>query len=167
MKIILPADFLSTVKTKHLLLDSSIFIDASIHPSEFTELVNVLKVNDVTLVTIKPVIVEFLKGAADKTRANEKLKIVNDIIETSLPITDNILDLSLELTSKYGVEGKSLSVTDILLGAFLLFYNENLLLVTKNTTDFPDNIFKVETFFNLIHRKGIQSYGLYTIRKPH
>lgn len=161
MKIVLPEDFFLILKNHHLLLDTNVFIDTSISTSEFTEFFKQLKLNDVTIVTIDAVIMEFLKGAPDQQKLEAKLALVNEIIETRLPITKEVFDNIETLLRLYKEEGKGVSVVDLLLGGILVQYPKNLFLLTKNTTDFPTNIFNLATYLNLLHRKAIQSYGVY------
>jgi hypothetical protein len=63
MTIAKPDNFILALKDKHLLLDCSVFIDASLHPMEFTQFFRELKENNVTLLTIKPLLLEFVRGA--------------------------------------------------------------------------------------------------------
>lgn len=161
MKIVLPEGFFSTLKNHYLLLDTNVFIDASINYSEFEKFFNQVRLNDITLVTIEAVIIEFLKGALDKQKMEAKLALVTEITETRLPIAKDIFGNIQNLLSLYKEEGKGVSVVDFLLGGMLVQYPQNLFLLTKNTTDFPTNIFNLATYLNLIHRKTIQSYGVY------
>lgn len=161
MKIVLPEDFFLILKNHHLLLDTNVFIDTSISTSEFTEFFKQLKLNDVTIVTIDAVITEFVKGTPDQQKFEAKLALVNEIIETRLPVTKEVFDNIESLLRLYKEEGKGVSVVDLLLGGILVQYPKNLFLLTKNTTDFPTNIFNLATHLNLMHRKAIQSYGVY------
>lgn len=165
MKIVLPEDFFSILKNHHLLLDTNVFIDTSINTQEFEQFFNQLRLNNITIVTIDAVIIEFLKGAADKQKLDAKLALVNEIIESRLPTTDGIFKNVQMLLNLYKAEGKGVSVVDLLLGGILVQYPQNLFLLTKNTTDFPTNIFNLATYLNLLHRKAIQSYGVYNYLK--
>lgn len=78
-------DFFDILKGKHLLLDTSVFIDASIHETEFAGLFNKLRDNNTTLVTIALVLFEFLKGAPDITKFKAKKASVEKIIDAYLP----------------------------------------------------------------------------------
>lgn len=164
MKIILPSDFFSIVKDKHILLDTTVFIDALTNPTSFVSFLNQLKNSNVTFVTLDVVIVEFTRGAQDERRFREKNKFIEQIIETCLPVTDQISKDAIELANEYHLEGKGVSITDFLLGATLKDYKDNLLLMTRNTNDFPINIFDLSTCFNVVHNRGIFAYGLYSYR---
>ncbi len=165
MKIVLPEDFFKILNNCHLLLDTSVFIDSSINPVEFGNFFNQLRANDITLVTIDPVIVEFLKGSPSPEKFDAKQSAVSEITGTNLPLTSDIFDSVKLLVILYKEEGKSLSLTDLLLGASLMQYEKGLYLLTKNVTDFPTNIFNLATHLNLLHRKAIQSYGVYNFTK--
>lgn len=162
MKIVLAEGFFSVLKNHYLLLDTSAFIDTSINPTEFGKFFDQLKSNGVTLISIDSVIIEFLKGSLDSTRLAEKQKLVDEMITTCLPITKDTVDNIKNLLSLYKEDGKAVSITDLMLGGTLMQYKRKLLLLTKNIVDFPTNIFNLETYLNLIHRKAIQSYGVYS-----
>lgn len=161
MKILLPADLLSILKDSHLLLDTNVFIDTFLNPTEFGKFINQLRENRITLVTIDVVRFEFLKGAPNLQKHKEKEELIERIIDAYLPIQKDILDNADKLLQLYKEDGKAISITDLLLGATLMHYKTNLSLITKNTTDFPTNIFTLVTYINLLHRKGIHTYGVY------
>lgn len=81
MKIILPEEFFSILKDRHLLLDTNVFIDAFINPNEFGKFFNQLKAEGCTLVTIDGVISEFIKGAPTLQKLEKKREFVDEIIE--------------------------------------------------------------------------------------
>lgn len=162
MEIIVPTEFYSTVNNCHLLLDTNVFIDASISPTIFGAFFDQLRKHNVTLVSIDPVILEFIKGSQNTDKYSQKLEYINSIIDTCLPLPKEIFEITKKLAADYKEEGKSVSITDFLLGACLAHYSHNLLLISKNTNDFPTNIFQLKSHINLIKRKSIQSYGVYT-----
>ena len=162
MRIILAAAFWRVIENNTILLDTSFFIDALIHPIEFGKFYNELKAYDVILVTLSSVKAEFFKGAANATKYKEKEKIIDNFVDSYLPEESRTYDNVFELIKKYQEQGKSLSITDLLLGATLLKYPKRLLLMTKNTTEFPLNIFELKTYLLLSHNKGLQSYGFYS-----
>ncbi len=163
MRIITPQDFFPILKNKYLLLDTSVFIDAFLNDKEFSELFNNLKDNNTILVTIDAVKIEFLQGAQDEARYEKKEEFFEQIVPTCLPTKDTVFDNVYELIRAYKEDGKSLSVTDLLLGAILMQYKRNLFLLTKNTTEFPTGIFILATYFNISYTKGLHSYGVYRI----
>ena len=164
MEIILPHDFFQTLKDKRILLDTSVFIDASLHDLQFKKFFNAIRNCPADLVSLDVVRMEFLKGVPNSERYFEKELFFNEIISACLPITEAIFTHGYRLIQQYKEDGKTASVTDLLLGAALMTYKENLLLLTKNTTDFPTNIFSLVSHINIVYRKGLHSYGLYAAR---
>lgn len=164
MRIILAAAFWRAIENNTILLDTSFFIDALIHPVEFGNFYNELKDHDVILVTLLSVKAEFLKGAVNAAKYQIKEKIIANFIDSYLPESDTTYDNLFELIKRYGEQGKGLSITDLLLGATLLKYPKQLLLMTKNTAEFPLNIFQLKTHLLLSHNKGLQSYGFYSAK---
>lgn len=162
MDIIKAPNFLSQTKNKHLLLDTSIFIDGLINPSEFQKLFDELKDNKCALVTIVPVMVEFVKGAQNIQKFEIKKSYLEGIIDSYLPLREEALVNLEKLVKNYKEDGKSTSIVDFLLGSILAFYAPHVLLLTKNIHDFPTNIFKLESYFLLNHRKALQVYGVYS-----
>lgn len=163
MKIIKSEGFLPIIKGKHLLLDTNVFIDALTKPTVFTEFFNELKQYDVTITTIDFVVVEFLKGAPNEQKNSEKKEFIDQFIDATLPLTQSTIGHLYHLVKLFGVEGKSASITDLMLGAFLMQYRGQLFLMTKNTTDFPSNIFQLMTLVNFPHIRSIQTYGIYSM----
>lgn len=161
MKIFIPRDFLLAIRGKHLLLDTNFFIDSSNHKSSFKSLVKTFLENDATLVSIEPVRAEFLKGSPSEDKYKIKAEYFEEIVSNFLPVTKDIFDNVRELTKMYKEEGKGVSIVDLLLGATLIKYQKNLCLITKDIKDFPTNIFRRLTHFNLLDRRSIQSYGVY------
>lgn len=160
MKIVTPTDFLSVLKGNYLLLDTNVFIDDLIHPNEFGQFFNNLKDNDVTLVTVHAVLAEFVKGATDEKKLAEKREIIEKIIETYLPFREDAYNDLIKLIGNMQEDGKTASITDLMLGTMLMQYPRKLLLMSKNITDFPTNIFTLRTFCHLVHRKTIHIYGI-------
>lgn len=161
MKIITPQDFFQAFKDKHILLDTSVFIDSFLHPAEFGEFFNSFKAQGATLVSLDAVKIEFLKGAPNKEKYKQKEDFFDQIVDTCLPIIPDTLLNLYELVQKYKEEGKSLSITDLFLGAILMQYKNSLFLLTKNTTDFPTNIFNLKSYINISYTKGLHTYGVY------
>lgn len=165
MDILKPADLLSLLKGKNVLLDTNILIDSSIKPTIFNAFLKELKDNATTILTIEPVVFEYLQGAPSEERYKEKREILASIIDDYLPITGDTFDNVHELIKLFGIEGKGIDMTDLLLGGVLMQYPKELFLFTKNTTDFPMNIYNLVSVFNFPHNKSIQTYGVYTFQK--
>lgn len=164
MDIIIPQDFLPSLKNKHLLLDANVFRDAFNKPTIFTTFFNQLQSNDTTLVTIDLVKYELLKGSTTATKYEEREKAISEIIDATLPITEKTHGLVSELIILYGEYGAALSLTDLFLGATLNQYRKNIYLLTRDTTDFIEKIFNLSCILNLPHSKGIITYGVYTAK---
>ena len=165
MELILPHDFYSTIKNKFLLLDTSVFIDFLLNSAKFGKLFTDLKSNGCSLLTLDAVALEFIKGASDQTSFSKKELIIKDIVDSILPVSKDIWEESMKLLKIYKEDAKTASITDLLLAATLVKYHNTTFLVTKNLNDFPINIFKLETHFNLLHRKGLHSYGVLSFVK--
>ncbi|MDO8658727.1 MAG: type II toxin-antitoxin system VapC family toxin [Candidatus Levybacteria bacterium] len=163
MKIITPSDFFQTFKDTYILLDTSVFIDAFLNPVNFSEFFNNLRMQGVILVSLDAVKIEFLKGAPTAEKYHQKEEFFNQIIDTNLPMTGDTLLNLYQLVRLYKEDGKSLSITDLLLGATLMQYKKGLFLLTKNTTDFPTNIFNLKSYINISYTKGLHTYGVYNI----
>lgn len=161
MKIITPPDFFQTFKDKHILLDTSVFIDAFLNPVWFGEFFNNLRTQGTTLVSLDVVKTEFLKGAPTIEKYNQKEEFFDQIIEACLPTTNETFVNLYKLIQVYKEDGKGLSVADLFLGATLMKYKRSLFLLTKNTTDFPTNIFNLASYLNISYTKGLHSYGVY------
>lgn len=161
IKIIPSTNFISVIKNKYLLLDTNVFIDTLLNPHSFFDFLNDLKKQQVTLSTIDMVKMEFLKGAPDEQKYIEKTSLMNSIIDNTIAATPDINENIFTLLKKYRLDGKASSLTDLYLGAYLMKYGKNLFLLTRNTTDFPQNIFEVKSIVNVTYSKGIHTYGLY------
>lgn len=128
MKIIIPEDFYQTVKNRHILLDTNIFVDASINPRRFSEFFNSLKDNDTTVVTLDVVRIEFLQGASDQLKYKAKQTLIDKIVDAVIPFDNRTFEHCYTLIQEYKEKGKSLSATDYLLGATTMRYANHLFL---------------------------------------
>ncbi len=93
------------------------------------------------------------------------MEILKGIIDAYLSITKDTYENIYTLIQKFGIDGKGIDMTDLILGGVLMQYPDNLFLFTKNTRDFPTNIYKFISVFNLPQTKSIQTYGVYTYSK--
>ncbi len=165
MEIKYPSTIIPFLKNKHLLLDTNIFRDAANKPTQFISFFNDLKKADVTLATIEPVKYELLKGSADINKYKEKEKLIEDIIDVTIPFTTASFELVYELINIYGIDGTALSITDLMLGVILMQYKDNICLMTRDTSDFLQSIFELPFIINATHAKGIFTYGIYQYNK--
>ncbi|MBI5619593.1 type II toxin-antitoxin system VapC family toxin [Candidatus Gottesmanbacteria bacterium] len=149
------------LKNKHLLLDTNVFRDAVVKPAVYSRFFNELKNADVTLATIDFVRYELLKGSADDTKYKEKEKFINDIVDITIPVVAKTMELVYTLIQRYGIHGTAINITDLLLGATLMQYQNNICLLTRDTTDFIQTIFDLSFIVNIPYAKGIFTYGVY------
>lgn len=164
MDIIIPPNFISSLKNKHLLLDTNIFLDVITKPTVFYKFFETLKENDITLVNIDQVKYELLKGSSSIAKYQEREKLVTGIVDTILPITQRTTMFVYELIKIYGIDGTAVHVTDLFLGATLMQYGKNIYLFTRDTTDFMQRIFDIPFILNLPYAKGINTYGVYSYK---
>jgi predicted nucleic acid-binding protein len=165
MDIIYPAALIPTLKNKHLLLDTNIFRDVAIKPTVFHKFFSELKQAEVTLVTIDLVKYEILKGSSDKNKYIIKEKLINDVTDITVPIRPDTLQLVYQLIKSYGINGSAVHITDLILGAILMQYKKNIYLITRDTSDFIQEIFDLKFIVNATHNKGIFTYGVYQYTK--
>ncbi|MCL5970146.1 MAG: hypothetical protein M1450_01420 [Patescibacteria group bacterium] len=165
MEIIYPPALITCLKNKHLILDTTVFRDAAVKPTVFENFFNKLKEANIVLTTNDFVKFELLKGSSDSSKYKAKEKVINDIIDVSLPVLSQTCELVYDLIEDYGIDGTSLSITDLTLGATLMQYKENIYLMTRDTTDFIQKIFHLVFVINAPHPKGIFTYGVYQYLK--
>lgn len=164
MKIYYPEDFFSLLRGKHLLLDTNVFIDSFNfdRPVDYIKFFNNLKDNDTTLATIDGVVLEFLKGSKNEEVFNRKKEHLDDITDIILPTQRDDSEKIKELIRLYQSDGGGIEIVDYYLGANLLRYRKNLCLMTRNTRDFPQNIFSLISTISFSSFKTIFTYGIYT-----
>jgi len=167
MDLIHREDLLQSIKGKHLLLDTNVFIDAFAHPKVFGDFFNELKSNDNVVVTLESVKIEFLTGSSNIEKYTQREEYMDKIIDAYLPITPDTLTKAFQLITELGIDGSSISVTDYQLGSCLKKYKKNICLITKNTSDFPQRVFSVLGVVNFPFNKGIQTYGFYYYEQSH
>ncbi len=103
-----------------MLFDTCVFIDAMSHKQEFGDFFKNCKKNDITLVTIDPVVFEFTQGAENPDKLESKIKFISGIVDYILPINSDLFTKYIpSLILEYKENGKGLSITDLLLGATL------------------------------------------------
>ena len=86
MEIIYSPTLISSLKNKHLLLDTNVFRDMASKPTIFADFFNLLKKEGVTLATLDVVKYEILKGSRDNEKYKEKEKQIDAIIDIVLPV---------------------------------------------------------------------------------
>lgn len=161
MDLIYPLNLIPFLKDKYVLLDTNIFRDSVKKPGVFSHFFNTLKESGATLTTLDVVKYELHTGASSIEKYRQKEKHINDVVDTVLPIIPNIYELAYQLIQEYQIDGVGLSTTDLLLGATLMQYKNKICLMTRDTTDFIQRIFKLQFIVNAPHPKGIFTYGIY------
>lgn len=165
MKLSYPQTLIPTLKNKHLLLDTNIIRDAVNNPNVYNNFFNELKRENITIATIDFVRYEILKGAKDKNKYEIKEKFLNEIIDTTINIIPDTYKNAYELIKMYGENGAGLHITDLMLGSILLKYQKNIYLITRDTTDFIQDIFNLCFIVNASFNKGIFAYGVFQYNK--
>jgi hypothetical protein len=90
------------------------------------------------------------------------VQFISQTVDAILPVGPEQFVLVEQLVKRRGKEGKPADLTDYLLGANLMFFKDNLLLFTKNTNHFPQNIFKLKSYFVISRIQSLQIYGVYS-----
>src|SRR5690606_8457017 len=91
--LVCPDDFFSNLKLNHLLLDTSFFIDAIEDEVIFREFCQTCEQNQITLATINPVVIEFLKGSKDSATRESRLNFINSFTHGNLlPVPPSVFD---------------------------------------------------------------------------
>lgn len=166
--LVIPDSFFPKIRLKHLLLDTSFFIDASFHQEAFFDFYNECRKNEVTLVTISPVALEFTKGSKSKEVISNSLLLMEKFVDAYLPVHPSVFEkYSPFLVEEYQKKGAGVSITDLLLGGMVYHHKKDLCLLTKNSKDFPLNVFDLETYFLLKNKisSTIQIYGVYCCKE--
>lgn len=153
--------FLTSLKEKHLLLDTNFFRDVAVKPTIYNDFINELKSSDVTLATIDLVKYELLKGSSNRDKYDAKIKLIDDIVDVIIPLSAQTYSEVYKLIIEYGIEGTPVGITDLFLGAVLKQYGQNIFLLTRDTTDFIQRIFELNSIVNVPRSKGIFTYGIY------
>lgn len=167
--LLCPDDFFSNLTLNHLLLDTSFFIDAIEDEVVFREFARKCKAESIQLVTIDPVVFEFIKGSKDDKTREARLKFINSFTQGYfLPIVPQVFEVYIpSLMKKYGKEGATVSLTDFMLASMCMHHSHDLCLLTKNTKDFPVSFFKLEDHFIFPNKKQrtLQVYAVYSYER--
>lgn len=153
------------LKEKFLLLDTNVFRDAAVKPTIFNNFINTLKTAGTTIATIDLVKFELLKGSANKQKYSEKESFISQIIDATIPLNSKAFELGYNLIQQYELDGTAVHITDLMLGALLMQYGKQICLLTRDTSDFNQNIFDLLFIVNAPHSKGIFTYGVYQYSK--
>jgi len=102
---------------------------------------------------------EFVRSKAKETTQTKAL-FFSKVIETVLPMGQEINELVQPTIEEYGVDSEKLDVVDIYLACFLKKYRK-LYLLTRNHHHFPTRIFSRSNIFNIELAKEIRTYAFY------
>jgi len=156
------------LQSKFLLLDTNFLIDASIFSTEAVGLIAELRAMNCELVTTRAVLIEFLGGTKNLVEYQTKVEFVELLFGKTL---DEIVNLPIDRglperndLVKFSRQCKKFAATDFELYLTLKKYNHsNLVLISRNHTDFTTSLFKRQGFITLLGSKEIRTYGLYSL----
>jgi hypothetical protein len=106
MEIITPPDFFLTLSDRYILLDTSFFIDSLLHPSQFVSFINQCKRDNITLLSLDTVKIEFLKGIPESKKYEERNTFFEKTVDSILPITPEIINNIYVLIRLYQEDGR-------------------------------------------------------------
>ncbi len=165
---VIDKDSVVVLASKFLLVDTNFLIDASIFSGEVVDLIAAFRTMGCELITTRAVLLEFLGGTKNPVEYDLKVQFVELLFGkrlteiVSLPI-DKELPTKEDLV-KFSQQCKKFAPTDFELYLTLKKYSHgNLLLISRNHTDFTARLFKRQGFITLLGDKEIRTYGLYTI----
>lgn len=152
----------TSLNNSTILLDTNFFIDAFSKPKDFGELISSLKSSNVVLVCSGIVKFEFTRSKNFDV-FQKKIKYFDNLVENLLPIDRKTEELIFEVMSEYQDAIIGVSVTDVILAAFLKRYRK-LRLLTRDHGDFPTSVFKREEIFNIQSTRDIKTYAVYSYK---
>lgn len=166
---VIETNSVDVLRSKFLLLDTNFLIDASIFSTEAVGLIGDLRKMECELVTTRSVLIEFLGGTKNPDELDAKIRFVELLfgkslagivalpIDKDLPPKTDILNFSRQC--------KRFAATDFELFLTLKKYShDNLVLISRNHTDFTSRAFHRQGFITLLGDKEIRTYGIYTIK---
>lgn len=160
MKILRNSDIATKLSNSFLFLDTNSFITA-ISNAEFAKFLFEIKEAGCSMVTIQPVLVEFLRGTDTVDAYNTRSAFINDLVSV-YPIERHLneeRDLIL-LMKKFC--GKA-EYTDFLLGICLGKFASNAYLLTENHQHFPTSLFRREEVITIDNLDQIRNHAIYGI----
>lgn len=109
-----------------------------------------------------PVEIEFTKGV-EPEELQQRYQLLKLLTDQKIPLHDSLYaDHMPYLVSRYRREGAKMSLADLYLGALTRRHQTDLLLLSRNLTDFPTNIFSRDSELLIKKRRTIHVYGLYS-----
>lgn len=133
------------LSNKHLLLDSTVFIDAS-KSDEFLSLLTNISAKGCDLMTIPSVMYEFTRNSDTINGYNERQEFIKKLGVTVHNKIEEVLEkeqvFKIAYAKAFSKNDKGPSYTDALLCAVAYKYRKNnLLLMTANHKDIPSSMF--------------------------
>lgn len=160
-----PTHFLipEELQYKWLLIDTNFLINASKTPLAYAPIIAKIKSMHSLMVATPMVKVEFLCGANNARQQRTFEKYFNATVESLLPPDATINELALDklLPTYMGGPRTKSFVTDLFLGATLMKYDDNLMLLTANHKDFPTDIYERVSILHVTDSISITSYAFY------
>lgn len=155
-------DFLSSLKRKHILVDTNFLIDASKNQECFSFIINSLKKNECALVTIDGVYHEFICGRKSLEDYKKMINFYERIIDSEIPFEKSIKENANTLTKVLLKRSAQISYTDILLLATLMKYHSNMYLLSKDKSDIPVFLFPIKAIIPIDSGETNYFYSIYS-----
>jgi hypothetical protein len=165
MKLVHPTDLVPRLRSRHLIVDTNVFLHA-VENADFYELLLKLKRSGCAMMTIPSVVFEFARGAKTVEEYNWYVDYINNLgVMVYKTVEDRIAAdkaFSVLLQTECKKAGNKPSYTDFLLLMLLhKFSHSDIYLMTSNYKDIPMNIFDREDLLVLEYDGGIQTQALY------
>lgn len=155
-------------KSHFLLLDTNFILDGTLFENELADLLEELDKFGCQLLTIQSVLLETLAGTKNELDLSSKITYLEMLfkrpywqirplpIDNDMPSNSDILNFSRQC--------HKFARTDFELYLALKKYRRsNLMLITRNHTDFTNKLFTRHGFITLLGAKEIRTYGLYAV----
>lgn len=149
----------STVSDSFILLDACFFLDANSQPKRFRSFTSVLREQGNSLLALDLVRTEFVRTKS-KTDLEKKLTYFGEIVDTILPVDQEVQRIVIDLIEDYGRDLDGVSTVDLYLAASLKRY-KGLYLLTSNHRDFPTSIFFRSNIVHFELPKTVKVYAFY------
>lgn len=151
---------LKKIKKKTILVDTNLLLYYLRYKQEYYPLLEGFETNDISLVTISPVKIEYYKGTNTNSQLKAKRELYRKTFDMTYPILDDIVKETFKISLAYRDLAKSASSTDLLLAGTLKRFGSKLILLTRNHKDFPTTIFNRVGIINIELERSIHSYSL-------
>ncbi|MCL4400095.1 hypothetical protein M1506_02335 [Patescibacteria group bacterium] len=138
------------IKSRHILLDTNVFIKAFDHFDAFRPLFEFLEENNCQVVDFPLIQFEFTRNTFLPDHREQRELFLKKIATASLPLHKDLIKDALEIARIYahqGVQRGQISLVDCCIAAYLMKYEKNLFLLTMNHKDFPTLLFNRVSIF--------------------